>query len=546
MSTKLEIELANAKTTVEITQLLIICDRLHNGYKVIGYTVADLPNDVIYETYVKKVKYNKTEVSENEIMNMSTIPKEEINKISSRFKPEDKIILMPKFDGISVALKFKIINYEGVLEKAHTRGKVVGSKISNTDVFDKMNLMIQSMKFKKPTKDTSIEKILKMKSISIRAEIVGTITQRDESGNYDLSQGAPLAAGIINGGMKNFEENMQNLCLQAYEVSKIEYNDDTIEVPQQNSTLSLLSLILINNAPIRNWSPYHIFAKDLFKDENTYEALMKKYFFKGFAKNLKNPLDGIVYCASTWKYPTSKEEFNKVTYGKNAWKPNPRGKLIVKSLTYSMGKTGELSPIIQFEVDSVDHKFAGKVYKQTKFSYSKLLSYLEAGLGVNTPYIFELSHGITLQILYIIDDEKNHKPLEVVTKCPFCKCDLKNVDNKHLLCINKICPERIANLFGEMIKIANKYKTLTYLNDKGKEIRTKISVETIKKLPKVNLTNILTRVPNLMDVFNSRSLEEQLNMIGCGTVDKCKKLISKYKWNTLEDVPEEYKYILNL
>ena len=98
--TKLELELKSAKTKQVIENLLCICDKIHEGFSIDGYSIDDLPPDYVYTEYCKIVNHDTNSVTKTTIMNMATIPKPEKLSILG------SVLVYPKFDGCSIAIRF--------------------------------------------------------------------------------------------------------------------------------------------------------------------------------------------------------------------------------------------------------------------------------------------------------------------------------------------------------------------------------------------------------------------------------------------------------
>ena len=118
---------------------------------------------------------------------------------------------------------------------------------------------------------------------------------------------------------------------------------------------------------------------------------------------------------------------------------------------------------------------------------------------------------------------------------------------------------------NEIKDILNKYKTiivvamdityeklknisLTFIGKSGKPVRTKISETGLRQLVStttntLTLQNVLTKTPNLVTEFNKLSLKDQLVVLGVGGPKSVEKLITKNKWNSINDIPSEMNWL---
>jgi hypothetical protein len=344
----------------------------------------------------------------------------------------------------------------------------------------------------------------------------------------------------MNGSLENFKESMSTLTIQPYEISSITYDNDEVKIPTQIESYKILSKFTWNDQPFRNWKGYSVDTQSILKDGymNVFEREYNKWF-----GSIQNPLDGIVYCSPNWIYPTTEEEFNKKGYGKYAWKPNVYGRFIAKSLEYSMGKTSEFAIVV---LGTMVEPIAGKNYTRVNISYTKFKELIQKEFGPNCVCKCTLINGIKL---YINDVDTNCEgpKFELINKCPYCSTNL-SIDTKHIKCPNKNCPERIVQLFDNFISIIhdNSKIKLKYLSSTGKPIKTRISIKTLRTIQPLTLKTLTTRIENIEECFKSLNLNTQLVALGNGSSTQCAKLIKTNNWKTIEDVPSDFKFIIEL
>lgn len=528
---KLTIELSKAQTELDIIYLLNICDKLHNGEKVKGYTKDDLPPDSIYEQYKNKLKDdNSNKIEKGTIMYMGSIPKEK------EIKNIDKAIFMPKFDGCSVALRFQIdfINKTGTLIHSHTRGSDVGNDRICSDLTEKMQLLIPKIYFKE---SKIIEQLFKLVPtfINIRGEIVLKNKELDENGFNKIAPAADIA-GKINGGIEVFKNYLPKIRICGFEISSVE----RLNAKNKIFTQETVSKILNNIYYIESNSNNKIYLKDYKAyigntQEINFEALYERYQDED-----PRPLDGIVYCGVDWKYPNKLEDTTATKYGKFAWKPNNEIIINIKKIEYSIGRDGDYSPMIIYDKVKLD-----KNYERAKSAISKLNILIENGLGVNAKALLKINHGINPQVYEILT------PAEIKFKLPetclYCNSKLvkeyhpKTNELMHLRCTNGNCSEVILQKYSYLLEFMYKKCKLITLNQQGKIIKSKLSEKNLKKMTMGNLSIelIQKQIPNLKEEFNKLSLVDQLCALSFGAKLKVEKKIKEQNITKLEDIKNE-------
>ena len=529
--TKLTIELSKANDEITIIYLLNVCDRLYNGEKnVNGFTVKDLPPDSVYEEYKNKIKHDDSNKIENlPIMYMGSIPKEKEVKII------ENAILMPKFDGCSVALRFKFENdKEATLIQSHTRGADVGSERVNNDLTEKMKLLIPKIYFKE---DSLTNKLLALLPtfINIRGEIVLKEKELDENGFHKTAPASDVA-GKINGGIEVFKNYLSKIRICGFEISKIELANGKEKIFTQKLVLKLLKNIYYFDAI----SEEKIYLKDYEAYRANTNEIDFDEMFELYNENDPRPLDGIVYCDADWKYPSKLEDTTATRYGKFAWKPNNEFVVTIKNVEYSMSRDGDYSPMILFEPIKLDKK-----YQRAKSAISKLNILIEEGLGNNAKAILKINHGINPQIFSVTSPSTNSFKLPEF--CLFCGCELQKEYNPktneliHLRCTNNECTEIILQRYIYLLDFMYKKCKLTTVNEKGVIIKSKLSDKGLRKLTKGKLTIklIMDRIPNLKIEFNKLSLLDQLCALSFGKKQKVEKKIKAQNIKKLEDIKDE-------
>lgn len=557
---KISKELAQATTIEQIYHLLEICDLLHAGQSVPNYTSIDLPSDAEYEYYKNKYNYQTdTTITESTIMYMATILKPKEKEV---IEIHDAII-MAKYDGVSAAILFTKLNNSNeqnifIMKYANTRGRTIGNIISNTDIKPKLEklinhitfnekifkqLLIQSGIFNQNNQDFSIL------NIAVRGEIVLNHKELDNSGQT-LNHPAAAVAGLINGGIDNFTKEIDNLCVQLYEIGYIDIvlnsNSNSIIqriIPTQEQTVILLKECYIYYKyvnPINAANPQLSLDSKIYVSENTasnsfnaiYEDLLSTIYY---------PTDGLVYCSRNWRYPQDKEVFGKKDYGKYAWKPTNSCYSFVENIEWPITKNGELNPIVQFR----EFQFNGTKYSQCKIAMGQLIDFQKQGFGIGAEILISIVNLKTAHIDEVINPAE--EVYKIPTKCPYCNQSLVLEDGKttsrkgkskseyvpkHLRCVNKSCiNQKIQKYAFFLTSLSKLCKNLIFKNKDGKVVKSKISEKKLEQIYKehgdLNNQILLTYVPNMIDILNSLSHENQLYVLSFGGIKQIQELIKQ-------------------
>lgn len=300
----------------KLEKLLIICDYLHKGAPTMNlgedrFTPSDLPSDMKYEeakeelkrlselnlTLTKTIAVNDSSKSGNVLLYMDGIQSTEtIPKISDA-------LLMPKFDGCTVAIELINTGKEFVINRAHTRGSdnLAGTRKcqDKTDYVSEVfqdKLQIMNKRYKKIVSknisynisyknkelvgnnnpvNSAVIKLGDIDYILLRAEFVSKEKRLDE-----VSVG--LAAGCLNSNEERFNELKSLITIQPFEIgmirtipkndsltystnsprdnstdipkedSMIKSKNDSKDIPKDNSTNSSRDISGINQNKSRN------------------------------------------------------------------------------------------------------------------------------------------------------------------------------------------------------------------------------------------------------------------------------------------------------
>lgn len=525
-----EIKYAIANNDIkQMYYLKDICDKLHSGMdECNGYT--KLPEDQLYEEMNEKIKdISAYQVLSSQIETNLKMLAAEISVINKRglnhaitinsngkevngnlcFTHDDKLpelwmgsipkqntiakvnsaLIMPKFDGCSCGVKY-VKSCVGTFEpkKATTRGVNDAFRKQSSDILQKFETISSPM-----TSALNSNVVLEFKfsngrllseaeSINIRGEIVA----KNKSDIFTAP--ASYIAGKLNGGFDIWEKSSSKIEFIPFEIIIVKFSDGEY-VPTQKEVNAFFSSC--------NLQHYSIMESDI--DENSLD-IIRKYFVET-SNQLPEPMDGVVYCPSNWKYPRTKESKTPANYGKLAWKPSSEATSVLRSVEYTIARDGKITLILKYD----PIKICGKTFKQAKTAPTRMRKL--TGIGIGSIVTVELCNDINPQIKDF-EEDSSILPYEFITTCPFCGSPLKHETKKDVLtisCKNKLCPE---------IMIQKMKNFLTIINIKG------IAEGKLRKLKKLTLeevNDVLMRDDSIAKGLNNITLAGFMGAIGFGT-----------------------------
>ena len=333
----------------ELERLLKINDFLHKGMpEYEGYKHDDMLTDMKYEEALSFLREQKSlEVSMNAKTTDDITSTKKANENTLMFMdgiqivdiiPELKhVILMPKFDGCSVGTEIIKSGDIFKVSKAHTRGtdnlngtrkcqdKTTYIQAVTTEMMKNINEIISNKKkdltmelhYKNTSllgnENKSMKTIIDLHNLDymlIRGEFVSN--NKDNIHNENLpSTAVGLAAGALNAKEDKFNEYKCYIDYIPFEIAllKIFNNGKLIDyIPTQDSALRIMDTL-----KMISYKTYKVSGIDSgFDMENVLTKMEGE---------IKQPLDGVVYCKRNWTYPMAVEETSKrVNYGKYKWK----------------------------------------------------------------------------------------------------------------------------------------------------------------------------------------------------------------------------------
>lgn len=463
-------------------------------------------------------------------------------------------IIMPKFDGCSCGVKYVRSN-EGIFEpvKATTRGIDTSHKQQNTDILDKYVTVGTSLtaalndelKSDDPYTFSNGLTLANIYSLTIRGEIVAL----DKA--QVTTAAAPYVAGKINGGMQVWKAALANICFIPYEIMRMQLDDPTYNrlklEPDDEETLLRPPMPMSSDAPAYilraqsnkidptllvgiDYTPsqtetielldrlgqitYDTFDSiDLKSDQASLDLILE--FFQHYQNELAQPVDGVVYCGSEWRYPQVKSESTTSSYTKYAWKPTSESTTKLTGVIYNISRDGKIG--LETTYDPI--RMNGKTFTRCKTAPTRMNKL--AGIGIGSVITIELCKDINPQIKEF-EEDPNIEPYQFPTKCPFCNHAITRRDGKSkaeagkviLTCTNKGCLEQLIQ----------KYKFfLGQLKIKG------VAEGKLRKLgKKMNLRNIihqhLSKTPNAVyNALSTITIRSFLFGLGFGTSNQIEK-----------------------
>lgn len=443
----------------ELKRLIDLCDKLHKGIEDDEFSPADLPPDSVYEEMKKKYEEIMSKIHSKMIspkveakryllkdkkplsdmyMAKDAIKKDSVVKITNQ-----TIICMPKYDGVSCAIRF-ILNEETnkfEVNLAETRGTDTSYSHRNTDLTERMKHLLTTNTcswFK-----SRFHKILSMQeiySITIRGEVVLM--------NKSEAVPASYVAGKVNSKAK-YLDTEEKIGFKMFEITKIMKKDGKSFIPIQEKVCKIINKI---DPSI----PFEIIELNDNFDENNNKLMS---LFGKWNKDLESPIDGVVYSSLKWTYPQFKEQASGVGYGKYALKPRVSSSAKLLKIDYTLSKDGRINPIFIFEKININ----GKNYQRAKSTMTMVVNSIKnKNMGVGSVIDIVLCGGIP-NVSNVIA-KTSEKEMKVIDKCPICNEPVsisktvgvnengENEDNYIFKCININCPGIIGKVLTTFMK----------------------------------------------------------------------------------------------
>lgn len=433
---------------VELERLIEICDKLHRGVPTDGYSIDDIPTDDLYmgmehklkelrakgvTGILKPIEHFESKAGSLGEMWMGTDAIIKAPSTDARMLGK-KVIVTPKYDGCSCAVKFVRSGDKFIVELARSRGRDVGTTQNFTVLTNEMTELLNDSNWFDSIH--TCEMLKDVKEITVRGEIVVV----DKAAFMDFctknkrsAVPASYVAGKINSNDKNLNED-GFVGFRMFEVMKVVMSDGSIEIPDQETTLQYLCDMDVEL----------IYSEIVLDKKQDVANKQLTEILDNWRTELNEPIDGVVYCEPSWSYPTQKEELG-VNYGKYALKPNVHSASRLKGIRYAIQKDGKLNPSIEFGEILLE----GKKIASAHSSITDLYNFInEKHVHMNAIVEVMLSASISPMIKEMHDDENSlDKPLLTLpTNCPFCKNELKQVIKTvsgkkivTLTCTNTLC-----------------------------------------------------------------------------------------------------------
>lgn len=140
----------------------------------------------------------------------------------------------------------------------------------------------------------------------------------------------------------------------------------------------------------------------------------------------ENEAELLVSMGSTAHHPSSQI----------AWKfPTVRADAVVRNITFTVGKTGKITPVVEFTTVVLD----GSNVSRASLHNFELLS--EKDIRIGSIVSIEKANEIIPQVVAVISSPADSTRIAVPTHCPSCGSGLVE-DGRNLFCRNPECPSR--------------------------------------------------------------------------------------------------------
>jgi len=526
----------------ELYKLKEICDKLHDGQTVPGYTAKDLPSDELYEDMKETIKKGEqmidklgSEAKKNaayrrkdtgQVVNEgtkfvkgTTIPELWMGSIPkpAEYVPIDDVLFLPKFDGVSGGLKFtRNSKQEFELEIATTRGSDVAYDRKTTNIKNKLDKIIGVLTTKFNTSEFKFnDDTIPMKNIN-QINLRGEIVLKDK--DSVITAPASVVAGKINGKEKVWEDYYENIEFMPVEIMRLHDNEGKLIRPTQLEALKFFKTL-----GYYNYEEF-AFATSSTSDKPVITTDTVKNIYEHFNNVITNPLDGVVYCSEKWQYPYCKAETMDSVYGKYAWKPTSKISTVLRGIEYNIARDGKINLELTYDPVNIN----GKNYGRAKTSIKQLLILDENTLDDEICPGMNIGSNITVKLMgdispMVVDYETDEtiNGYKLIKNCPWCNSELlfdKKKTQMTLKCLNKNCIEIIKQ------KMKN---FLTTLSIKG------VAEKKLDKLEKITLEEIEKQYfKKSSEDFRNKIKEANTNTflvaIGVGGVTQVDKFLTKH------------------
>lgn len=411
------------------------------------------------------------------------------NIASEEKLPELKFVIELKFDGLTINLTYR----NGFLEMASTRGNgVIGEEI--------------------------LAQVKTIKSIPLKINYKGTMEVQGEGlmplselKKYNEKYETPLknARNAAAGALRNLdpkETEKRNLTAFFYNISYIENYNFT----SQLETVEFLK---------KNKFKVNRFLKTA---KNLEEIIDIINYIDKYRKEIDILTDGVVIKVNDIKTREVLGYTNKFPRWAIAYKFEPEEvTTTLLEVIWNVGRTGKVTPTAILEPVEIGDV---TVQRATLNNYDDIT---RKKVAINSNVLIRRSNDVIPEILGVIDDKRETKPIELPTKCPFCHTELIK-DGVHIFCPNSLScePQLVSRLvhfasrdamnidglsektIGKMLEILNVHQIsqiydLTeeeLLQIPGfKEKKTNNLLNAIEKSKTVNLANFIYAlgIPNV-------------------------------------------------
>lgn len=388
-----------------------------------------------------------------------------------KFADSHALIVMPKFDGLTVCAKY----VDGKLESLSTRGNgYVGSDIThNANVI------------------RGIPKQISAKGITIvRGEAVININDFNNVNKRLKDKGEntySTARNLVSGSIVQLDSKIcesRNVIVYFYDVLRaddLKYNTDYLKFEE----VTALEELGFNRSPIR------VIVKNKLNNEFIGSCIEK---IQCACKTNGIPIDGIVFAINDKKYAKTLGITDHHPNSELAFKfYDETTATKLNSIEWSIGKTGVLTPVVCFNSFIASD---GATVSQASVHNISIMKSLNLSIG---SIVHVSKRNMIIPQVESCDSDKFD--IEIPQICPYCHSHTlikKDNDSEVLICTNENCCGR------SLLKFVN------FVSREGMDIHG-LSKETLGKFMKLGY------IKNFVDIYKLNRYEKEIvSLEGCG------------------------------
>lgn len=361
--------------------------------------------------------------------------------------------LQAKLDGVAISARYE----NGALTLVSTRGNgVIGENV--TYIANTKNLKILGLPLTIDDQD----------NVEVRGELFFTneqfIEAKTSRKNYDGTQ-FELSRNAVAGIVKKSKAGLPYEVTMTFGSYSAWKNNNPAPLNEITNESTFLSVDTLTEKEAKN-----VKLSGFENDEQIHKAIVD---FGKIRESFSIPTDGVVI------KPTNETEMIKIMGNTShhpasqiAWKyPAEQAQTTVLKIVTTVGKTGRLTPVAEFEPVKLD----GSTIERASLHNFALLE--EKDVREGSIIIIEKANEIIPQVVSVISSPKDSKKITAPETCPSCGEKTVSEDGvfppRTLLCVNNECPSR--SFESLVFAVGRDYlnidrlssATLNYLNQAG-------------------------------------------------------------------------------